>query len=77
MVISKDFAKTLVMPKVISEDAYLFLQCKKNGFRFFYQSLANVFYRSPQSFRDHIKQSTRFFIGQKRLASYCHKRGVG
>lgn len=77
-VFSKSFLEKFKFGSVVSEDAYSYVYCKKNGFGFKYASDAVVNYRSPQTLKDHLKQSVRFIQGQKQLAelfgaSYIYK----
>lgn len=58
---SKDFCRVLTWPKVISEDAFSYLLAQKHGFEFVYNKSAVIFYKSPDNFTDHQKQSLRFF----------------
>ena len=57
---SRNFAKQLNWPKIYGEDAYSYLMCKEKGFEFYYDTEAEVLYRLPQTFKDHLKQSARF-----------------
>ena len=57
---SRNLASQLNWPKIYGEDAYSYLICKENGFEFYYEPEAEVFYRLPQTFKDHLKQSSRF-----------------
>jgi glycosyltransferase involved in cell wall biosynthesis len=58
---SRRFAGQLRFPARPGEDAFSYIQCLQKGFDFFYQPQAEVFYRSPQNLKDHLKQSKRFF----------------
>lgn len=62
---SRRFAKKFKWQAVIGEDAYSYLSCIANGYKFQYCPEAEVLYRSPQSLKDHLKQSVRFFQGKK------------
>lgn len=64
---SKKFADIFRWPGIVSEDAYSYLMCKKNGFTFVFEPAARVYRKSPQNLRDHVKQSGRFIQGQKDL----------
>ncbi|TSC77510.1 MAG: putative glycosyltransferase [Parcubacteria group bacterium Gr01-1014_24] len=69
---SRDFASQLNWPKDIGseEDAYSYLISIERGFDFSYQPEAEIFFRSPQAFRDYIKQSSRFMRSKKQLGKY-------
>lgn len=64
----RDFAKQIIWPRLAAEDAYSYLICKDLGFEFYYQPKAVVLYRSPQTVKDHLKQSVRFVQGQNVLS---------
>ena len=69
---SKDFARKFRWnPDVaIAEDSFSYLACIKNGYKFYYQPSAQVLYKSPQNFKDHAKQSIRYFHGRSILKKY-------
>lgn len=67
---SRAFLKQFTWDHAVSEDAYSYLMCKRLGFDFAYVRDAEVLYRSPQNLKDHMRQSTRFFKGQKNLAKH-------
>jgi cellulose synthase/poly-beta-1,6-N-acetylglucosamine synthase-like glycosyltransferase len=75
-VFAKAFLSNFRFGGVVSEDAYSYFACKKQGLHFKYVSKARVRYRSPQSLRDHLKQSVRFIQGQKQLAALCGEKLV-
>ncbi len=66
--ISRDFAKLLRFPGVAGEDAFSYITCIKNNYKFYYQPEAEIQYRSPQNLTDHLKQSKRFFKGREKLS---------
>ena len=70
---SKDFAKRLKWPKIYGEDGYSYLMCKEKGFEFHYEPKAEVLYRSPQMFKDHLKQSVRFAHSDNILKNFFPK----
>jgi glycosyltransferase involved in cell wall biosynthesis len=67
---SRAFMKTFTWKKIINEDAYSYLSCKKNNFEFYYQPSAAIYYRSPQNLKDHMRQSKRFLYAKKELRKY-------
>ncbi len=67
---SSQFAKKFRLPEVVSEDAYSYLKCKEEGFRFEHSEKARVYYRLPQHFQDHLRQSARFMQGKNDLMKY-------
>ena len=65
---SKAFVNQFRWGSAVSEDAYSYLVCKKMGFDFAYARDVEILYRSPQNFKDHMRQSVRFLKGKKNLA---------
>ena len=72
----REFAKKIKWPNSAGEDAYSYLFCKKEGYDFYYQSLAEINYRSPQNLNDHLKQSARFVDSRKEMEKYFDKNFV-
>lgn len=71
--LSRKFVKTVKIPKyMIGTDFFLYLHCLKIKSIFKHVPKAIVFYRSPSTLKDHIKQSIRFMS-----ASYFHKKYFG
>lgn len=73
---SSAFLKQFTWDHAVNEDAYSYLMCKKLGFDFAYVRDAEILYRSPQNLKDHMRQSTRFFKGQKNLAKHMSSQMV-
>ena len=73
---SREFAKKIKWPNSAGEDAYSYLFCKKEGYDFYHQSLAEINYRSPQNLNDHLKQSARFVDSRKEMEKYFDKNFV-
>ncbi|HVZ12069.1 MAG TPA: glycosyltransferase family 2 protein [Patescibacteria group bacterium] len=67
---SRDFAKTIHWKDSLSEDAYSYLLCKNKGYKFHYQKSAEILFKSPDNFADHMKQSGRFVYGPKIMSKY-------
>ena len=67
---SKIFYTHLRWPDSPPEDAYSYLFCINNGYKFAFAPKAKIFFRSPTTFKDHLKQSYRFFIGMKQMEKY-------
>lgn len=69
--ISRNLASKLVFPEdIAAEDAYSYLRAKELGFKFIYNPKAAIYFRSPQTYGDHIKQSARFIASIKNLPKY-------
>lgn len=63
-------------PNSYSEDAYSYLYCILNNFKFEYVPKAKVAFRSPQTLIDHINQSGRFFAGRRLMQNHFPKEFV-
>lgn len=57
---SRKFAKTITFKEGVGEDGYSYLFCIKNGFKYGYCFNTKVFYKLPDKFSDHKKQSDRY-----------------
>lgn len=69
--LSKDFYKNIKIPANCSqEDAFMYLLCVSQGFKFCYTPKAKVIFKSPATVADHAKQSMRFSQGNRSLYSY-------
>jgi glycosyltransferase involved in cell wall biosynthesis len=58
---SKKFYKSLYFPVSIGNDMYSYLKCIKEKYKYIYTPKAVAWYKVPQNYTDHKKQSTRFF----------------
>lgn len=70
---SKKLYKNFEWANESPEDAFSYLTCIKNDFKFMYSPNAKIKFRSPSSLADHKKQSDRFRKGQKNLLKYFDK----
>ena len=73
---SKPFLKKFKWKEIIAEDAYSYLRCIDAGFRFIYQPKAVVFYKSPQTIDDHMRQSIRFIQSKSIMAKFFDQQFV-
>lgn len=73
---SKRLYSKLIWPDSPPEDAFSYLFCIKNDYKFVFAPKAKVIFRSPLSFRDHLKQSSRFFIGRRQMEKYFSQKFV-
>lgn len=53
------FAKSLMLPPIINDDAYMYLTCVTNGYRFEYVDDAVAYYKSAKTIGDYLKQLFR------------------
>lgn len=70
---SKKLAEKLRWPKLTSEDSYSYLFSVQNGFKYAYAREAIVCFRSPNNFKDHLKQSARFLSSKNEMHEYFIK----
>ncbi|MCR4325001.1 MAG: glycosyltransferase family 2 protein [Candidatus Curtissbacteria bacterium] len=73
---SRDFYSQIKWPDDCPEDPYSYFLCIKNGFKFVFAPKAKVLFRSPATFKDHLKQSSRFFEGKEKLKLHFDKQLV-
>lgn len=67
---SRKLYSSLRWPKFPPEDAYSYLFCVRQGFKFVFAQDAKVIFRSPSTLTDHLKQSTRFSEGKSQMEKY-------
>jgi len=60
--------------KIMNSDAYLYFINKKLGGGFVFAEKSIVFYRSPQTLKEHFNQSTRFQTSKIELSEYFGSR---
>jgi len=70
---SKRFYKKLSFPVSVGEDMYSYFACIKLGFVYSYTQGTEVIYKVPETFKDHEKQSRRFFQNPENLAKHISK----
>lgn len=70
----KEFIKKIKIPsEVIGNDAFTYFSCLSMGYSYRYVDSAVVYFRSPMTLKDHIKQNTRFIAVPARLENYFPK----
>jgi len=67
---SKRFYKKLNFKVSIGNDMYSYLSCLSFGFNFIHSKEAVAYYRLPETFIDHEKQSTRFLASPQELTKH-------
>jgi glycosyltransferase involved in cell wall biosynthesis len=71
LALSGDLANKIHVPvKLVNNDAYLYFFAKQEGYTPVYVKDCHVYYHSPRTLNDHIKQSSRYQYAQKELAAY-------
>ncbi|MBI2029377.1 glycosyltransferase family 2 protein [Candidatus Gottesmanbacteria bacterium] len=64
-----DFIKKFTVPEqVINSDAYLYFENKRHGGIFKFIENAKVYIKSPQTLKEHIKQSKKFQYSQQEIS---------
>lgn len=70
----KELVKKIVVPyNMIGNDAYTYYCCLTLGYKYKFVESAIVFFRSPQTLKDHIRQNTRFLAAPIRMTRYFPK----
>lgn len=59
LAVRKSLAKTISLPSIINEDAYIYLHCISNNHKFAYQDNAVVMYKLPLHLKDYLRQAFR------------------
>lgn len=64
---SKRLYKQIKFKESVGEDAYSYLYTRYCGFKYKFVKNTQIFYKLPETFSDHEKQSIRFFKAQKKF----------
>lgn len=65
------FARTIQMPsQIVNNDAYLYFAAVQAGYSPAYLEESKVYYRSPMTLKDHVKQSSRYQSSEQELRRY-------
>jgi glycosyltransferase involved in cell wall biosynthesis len=67
---SEKLYKNLCFPISIGNDMFSYLYCISNGLKYIYSSKAIAWYKLPETFEDHKKQSLRFFSASDQLKEF-------
>ena len=71
LILSKKFYEQVSIPsKIWNNDAYLFFACKSLSMSYKYLENVAVHYRSPQTFQEHFKQSSKFRFSKSENTRY-------
>lgn len=71
LALDKKLAKSITMPKeVVNNDAYIYFAAVQAGYCPAYLKDSAVYYRSPMTLADHIKQSSRYQSSKEELEKY-------
>lgn len=73
----RDFIKEVVIPSdMIANDAYTYYLCLTKGYKYKFVNSAVVYFKSPNTLKDHIRQNTRFEAAPIRLERYFDKKMI-
>lgn len=64
---SKRLYRRLKFKNSVGEDAYSYFYCIKNGYKYHFEKDTGVYYRLPANYKDHKKQSIRYFQSIKAM----------
>lgn len=70
----KETVKKIIIPDdMIANDMYTYFACLSLGYFYTFVPKAIVYYRSPQTMRDQVRQNTRFLAARIRMEKYFSK----
>lgn len=69
----KELLKKITWPILTGEDTFTYFSCLKNGYKYKFIFNSAVYYRLPNNFRDHQRQSLRFSGSQKNYTNMFSK----
>jgi len=55
---------------VVSSDQYMYFENKKHGGQYMYLPSASVYFRNPQSLKEHLRKSSRFQYSPEEMSKY-------
>jgi cellulose synthase/poly-beta-1,6-N-acetylglucosamine synthase-like glycosyltransferase len=73
---SRRMYEKLQFPVSVGNDMYSFLFCVQNKLTYIYAKNAVVWYRLPQTYADHAKQSKRFYVSAMEQTKYFENKVV-
>ncbi len=73
---SKKLYTSLSIPQSIGDDAYTYFYAITHGFRYQFVKNTEIFYRPSSNYRDHKKQTLRFFTSQSIMKKTFGKKIV-
>lgn len=69
----KVYRELTIPTTMIANDAYAYFFCISRGYKYAFVKQATVWYRSPQTLSDHIRQNVRFNAAPLRMERYFPK----
>ena len=74
LALSKKFFNSIHVPRdMIANDAFMYFECITKGFKFINVKSAKVWFRSPTTLRDYLRQNKRFIAAHYRLEKFFGK----
>ncbi|MEN9408017.1 MAG: hypothetical protein RLZZ455_1233 [Candidatus Parcubacteria bacterium] len=74
---SKRLAGEMSLPKgIMNSDAYSYFEAKRRGYKVGYSHASVVYYRSPSTVREYVRQKTRQIAGGRQLDEYFGNKTV-
>lgn len=74
LALKKELVKQITIPHdMIANDMFAYYTCLTKGYAYAFVESAVVFYRSPQTVKEHVRQNTRFLAGPLRMTKYFPK----
>ena len=71
MALNKKLTRKIKLPSTTQgDDMFIYLSCKTKGFEYRRNRKARVYYRTPQSVRDFLKQSARHMSAYREYGNY-------
>lgn len=70
---SRDFVKKIQWQSFVGEDAYSYFECIIKGYTFTFSETAKIYIKSPENFKDHMKQSARFINSKSEFRGHFSK----
>jgi glycosyltransferase involved in cell wall biosynthesis len=73
----RELVKQITVPEdMFANDTYTFFCCLTLGHEYRYVETAKVYFRLPQTVREHIKQNSRFVAAPNRMSKFFNKNLV-
>lgn len=70
----KNLVKKISVPTdMIANDVYTYYCCLKSGYKYKFVPSAMVYFRSPQTIKDYVRQTVRFSAAPIRMKTYFNK----
>lgn len=74
LVLEKGYYKKITIPKIVANDAYIYLRALQLGFTPVYFPNKAVLYKSPTTLADHLKQASRYKTSFEEIDPYITEK---